>query len=388
MTEMTSRERVWAALNHQEPDRVPLDIGGGASTTLVVECYERLRAHWGSKGETRLMSKAFRLAALDEETLLRLGSDCRPIGLKPPANARPAPASAERFVDAWGIGWRRARHPTGYYWEVERCPLAEATIDDLDRYPWPDPLDPGYTAGLGEEVRELHRATPYALMADGGFKSFWELGYMLRGLPQLLMDLVADPAFVTALMEKLFELNAAGTRRFLEEVGPYIQVFRTADDLATQSGLLISPETYRAVLKPFYRRYLDLVHSLTEAKVFYHSCGRVNDLLDDLSEIGVEAINPVQVSAMGDTAALKARFGARLTFWGGIDTQHVLPHGSPAEVEAEVRQRIRDLAPGGGFVAAPVHNIQPDVPPENIEALARAVRRYGRYPLRPEGPLP
>jgi uroporphyrinogen decarboxylase len=347
----------------------------------VVEAYQRLMSHWGQPlREPRIMSKAFRLARLEEEDLVRLGSDIRPLRVGSASRAPTPTGDPGTFVDAWGVTWRRTEYPGGYYWELHGHPLAEATIEDLDRYPWPDPEDPALTASLRDDARALH-AGPYAIMADGGFKSFWELGYMLRGLEQMLMDLVADPEFVVALMEKLLELNFRGTRRFLEIAGPYIQVFRAADDLATQSGLMMSPEVYRTVLKPIYKRYFDFVHSLTPAKIIYHSCGRITDLLDDLIEIGVDIINPVQVSAMGDTAALKARFGSRLTFWGGIDTQEVLPHGTPADVEREVARRIRDLGPGGGYVVASVHNVQPDVPPENVIAMAEAVRKHGRYPL-------
>ncbi|HET6438420.1 MAG TPA: uroporphyrinogen decarboxylase family protein [Anaeromyxobacter sp.] len=385
MAEMTSRERVWAAVNHEEPDRVPLDLGGGGSTTLVVEAYQRLEAFWGlPRREPRIMSKAFRLAYLEEEALVRLGSDTRPLGVKGFSRTPSPTGDPDTFRDAWGVVWRRAQYPGGYYWELHGHPLAEATVSDLDRYPWPDPLDPALTAGLAEEVQAL-RAGPYAIMADGGFKSFWELGYMLRGLEQLLVDLVADPEFVTALMEKLLELNLAGTRRFLEIAGPHIQVFRAADDLATQNGLLISPEAYRAVLKPVYKRYFDQVHALTPAKLFYHSCGCVNELVGDLVEIGVDILNPVQVTAMGDTARLKERFGSQVTFWGAIDTQEVLPHGTPADVEREVAHRIHDLAPGGGYVVASVHNVQPDVPPENLLAMTAAVRKHGRYPLARSG---
>ena len=381
MAEMTSRERVWAAVNHQEPDRVPLDVGGGGSTTLVVEALERLHAHWGlGPREPRIMSKAFRLAFLDEDTLVRLGSDIRSVSVKGFSRTPPPTGDPSTFVDAWGVTWRKAPYPGGYYWELHGHPLAGATIEDLERYPWPDPLDPALTAGLADEIRALH-GSPYALMADGGFKSFWELGFMLRGLEQLLMDLLVDPGFVSALMEKLLEINLKGTRRFLEIVGPYIHVFRAADDLATQTGLLMPPEVYRTLLKPVYKRYFDAVHALTPAKLFYHSCGCVTELLDDLIEIGVDVINPVQVSALGDTARLKARFGSRVTFWGGIDTQHVLPNGTPEDVEREVRQRIRDLGPGGGYVVASVHNVQPDVPPQNLLAMAEAVRRHGQYPL-------
>ncbi len=383
MPEMTPRERVLAAINHQEPDRVPLDIGGGSSTSIVVEGYENLKQYLGVSGETQEANRIFRVARLDERVMQRLGSDCRPLGIGPPSRWKPPPPPEPgTFVDLWGITWRQADYGNGcYYWELARNPLAEATTRDLERYPWPDPLDPGFTAGLAERTRVLYEETDYAIMADGGFKSFWELGFMLRGFEQLLMDLALNPEFVSALMSKLLEINKVATERFLDIAGPYMHVFRTADDLATQRGLLMSPHTFRTLLKPVYKEYFSFVKSRTDAKIFYHSCGNVVDLLDDLIEIGVDIINPVQVSAMGDTAALKARFGDRVTFWGAIDTQHVLPHGMVEEVEAEVQHRIRDLAPGGGFVVAPVHNVQPDVPPQNIIAMAEATREFGAYPL-------
>jgi uroporphyrinogen decarboxylase len=382
MAEMTPRERVWAAVNHQEPDRVPLDIGGGSSTSIVVEGYEKLKQHWDIPGETKIMNKIFRVARLDESVMQRLGSDCRPLGIKPPANWTPSPAKPGTFTDMWGITWRQAPYGNGcYYWELARSPLAEASAEDLENYPWPDLRDPGFTAGLAEEVKTLYEETDYAIMADGGFKSFWELGYMLRGFERSLMDLALNPEFISALMSKLLEINKTVTGRFLDIVGPYIHVFRTGDDLATQKGRLMSPQTFRTLIKPYYKEYFDFVKSKTNAKIFFHSCGNAVEMIDELVDVGVEIINPVQVSAMGDTAALKARFGDRIVFWGAIDTQRVLPHGSVEEVEAEVRQRIRDLGPGGGFVVGPVHNIQPDVPPENIIAMAEATRKYGTYPL-------
>ncbi len=386
MSEMTPRQRVLAALNHQEPDRVPLDIGGGTSTTIVVEGYDRLKQRLGIAGETVVMNKPFRLAALDEQVMEYLGSDCRPVVPKPAAHWPALPASEPgTYVDAWGVTRRQVFYGQGcYYWELYRHPLAEATVEDLETYPWPDPTDPGLTAGLAEETRARYEYTPYALVGDGGLKSFWEQAYMLRGLEGLLADLVLNPGFVTALLTKLLEINLAGTARFLDAVGRYIQVFRTADDLATQRGLLMSPKTFRKLLKPFYAKYFAFVKAHTDAKIFYHSCGNVADLIDDLAEMGVDAINPVQVSALapdGDVAALKDRFGQKITFWGAIDTQRVLPYGSPADVAEEVRRRICELGPGGGLVLAAVHNLQPDVPPENILAMAEAVREYGRYPL-------
>jgi len=382
MAEMTPRERVWTAVNHQEPDRVPLDIGGGASTSIVVEGYENLKGRWGVPGETKIMNKIFRVARLEESVMKRLGSDCRPLGIKPPANWTPPPAEPGTFTDMWGITWRQAFYGDNcYYWELARSPLAEASVEDIERYPWPDLSDPGFTAGLAEEVKALYDDTDYAIMADGGFKSFWELGYMLRGFEQSLMDLALNPEFISALMSKLLEINKLMTGRFLDIVGPYIHVFRAGDDLATQRGRLMSPQTFSTLIKPYYKEYFDFVKSKTDAKIFFHSCGNVVDLIDELVGVGVEIINPVQVSAMGDSAELKTRFGDKVTFWGAIDTQRALPHGTVEEVEAEVRQRIVDLGPGGGYVVGPVHNIQPDVAPENIVAMAEATRKHGTYPL-------
>jgi uroporphyrinogen decarboxylase len=383
MAKMTPRERVMTALNHEEPDRVPIDIGGGSSTSILIEEYEKLKKYLGISRETKILNKAFRIARLDEDVMQRLGSDCRPLISNPPVRWKPPPSKPETFTDIWGIVWEKVYYNKDcYYWEVAHNPLAKASIEDLENYPWPDPLDPGFTIGLAEEAKTLYEETDYAIMADSGFKSFWEIGYMLRGFKQMLLDLINNPEFVTALMSKLLEINLAATGRFLDAVGRYIQIFRTGDDLATQERLLMPLETYRKLLKPVYKRFFEFIKSKTKAKIFYHSCGNIVDLIDDLVEIGVDIINPVQVSAMGDTKKLKARFGEKVVFWGGIDTQHVLPRGSIEDVRNEVYRRIRDLAPNGGFVLAAVHNIQPDVPPQNILAMVEAAQKFGVYPLK------
>jgi len=379
---MTSRERAVAALSRKEPDRVPIDIGGGTSTSLVLEAYEELKKHLGVSAETRFLSKVYRSARLDECVMRRLGSDFCPLRSKAPVNWTAPPSEPGTFIDAWGVKWKQAEYGgNGYYWEVACSPLANASVQDLERYPWPDPADPGYTAGLAEEAKALHEGTEYAIEASCGFYSFWELAYSLRGYEQLLMDLAMNKEFVKALLAIILEINLEGTRRFLDKAGQYIDVFRTADDLASQSALLMSPGTYRQLLKPAYKKYFEFVKSKTQAKIVYHSDGNIVGLLDDLAEIGVDAINPVQPSAVGDTALLKSRFGHKLAFVGGIDTQAVLPRGSSADVKAEVHRRICDLGPGGGYVLAAVHSIQVDVPPENILVMTDAAQQFGRYPL-------
>lgn len=382
MADVTPRERVMAALRHEEPDRVPLDIGGGNSTSLLVETYENLKQYMGISAPTRIASKAFRIASLDDETMVRLGSDLRPVRLKPPKNWTPPPSEPGTFIDLWGIKWRRADYPGGYYWELYEHPLANATISDLDSYPWPDPDDSGWFEGLAEEVKDLYENTPYALMGDFGFKGFWEIGYFLRGLEQSLIDIIRNQEFWHAYMEKLLELNCTFAKKFLEITGPYLAVLRTADDLATQNSLMMSPKTYREILKPYQKQLNEVIKRYTDATIFYHSCGNVTAAVGDLIEAGFEAINPVQVSAIPDPAELKAKYGDKLSFWGAIDTQHVLPHGTPEDVREEVKLRIRQLGRGGGYVAASVHNLNPDVPPQNIIAMSQAVREFGKYPIQ------
>jgi uroporphyrinogen decarboxylase len=381
MAEMTSRERVVAALSRQEPDRVPLDIGGGQSTSLVVEAYENYKNDIGLSAPERHLQKIYRVARLDEEVMVQLGSDVRPVILKPPKNWTPPPSEPGTTIDEFGVTWRQVHFEGGFYWEVVESPLAEATISDIGSHPWPDPLDPGRFEGLAEEVQDLYHNTSYALLGDCGFKNFFEPCWSILGMERALIDLVADQEFYRALFDVLFEINAAATKRFLEITGPYLTAVRTSDDMATQDSLMLSPKTYRELIKPYHARYLALIKEWTDAKIFFHSCGNIVPLLDDLIEAGIEVLNPVQATTWDDPAGVKARYGDRLSFWGGIDSQRVLPYGTPEEVREEVRLRIQQFAPGGGYVAGSVHLMQADVPPQNVIALSKAVREFGVYPI-------
>jgi uroporphyrinogen decarboxylase len=197
------------------------------------------------------------------------------------------------------------------------------------------------------------------------------------------MDLVADVEFAEAFFDRLTDTIITAQEKFLAEVGDLIDVHFAADDLAGQYGPLLSPAAWRALVKPRQARIMAAIRAGTRAPIFYHSCGAVVEFLPDLVEIGVQVLNPVQVAAAGmDTRALKRRFGKELSFWGGgCDTQQVLPYGTAAQVREEVRRRIADLAPGGGFVFTPVHNIQPGVPVENVRAAYAAARENGAYPV-------
>jgi uroporphyrinogen decarboxylase len=359
-------------LNHEEPDRAPLFFGSSGVTSILGPGYEKLKAHLGIQcGPVRWFAKQFQYVWPDEEVMFRLGSDARTVVPGPAESILRRDVSEDNMVDDWGISWSRA--PGSMYIEMGPAPLRSATIDDLDRYPWPNLAPAGRFDGMAKRAKAIQDAG-YASVSLAGISMF-EQACGLRGIDVLLMDMAADEEFFTALMSKIKEMMIGCAVELLREAGPYIDVFVVADDLGMTGGPMMSPASYRRLIKPHQAELYAAIKQHTSAKIFLHSCGNIYPLLGDLAEIGVDLINPVQVSAgpMGDTARLKREFGDRLSFCGGIDTQRVMPHGTTDDVREEVRRRIRDLAPGGGYVAAAVHCIQPDVPPENIVAMCDEV---------------
>ncbi len=377
---MKPRERVLCALNHEEPDRVPLFIGTSGATTLLAPGYERLKAHLGVQAAPRVISRALQYARMDEEVLLRLGSDGRILFPPSPASAQPAPEPVDSFYDEWGIRWQQ--RPGVSYFEVLDPPLANAAIDDLESYPWPDLTEENRFRGYAEEGRRLREETPFAVVALSG-ATVHEQIYLMRGLDRWLMDLIADPEFAHALLRKMTDVMISGVTALLKRCGQYIDVIVTGDDLGTTNSLMMSPALYRSTIKAYQAELLAAIKAHTKAKIFFHSDGAIGPLIGDLIDIGADILNPVQVSAkgMGDTARLKREYGDRLSFCGAIDTNWALPRGTSDDVRREVQRRMRDLGPGGGYVVASVHCIQPDVPPENVLAMCDEVTQHGYYPL-------
>ena len=377
---MNPRERVLTALNHEEPDRVPLFIGSSGATTVSGPGYEKLKTHLGIQGgPRRWISRTMQYVRMDEEVLVRLGSDARPLIPGPAESSLRKDVSADVLVDDWGVPWRRS--PGSLYFEPVDPPLRHATVDDLEKYPWPNLAPPDRFDRLVSEAKTIQQAG-YATVLLSGVALF-EQAYLMRGLDTLLMDLATEPEFFTALLTKLKNLMVAYVGQLLKDAGPYVDVIITGDDLGMTAGPMMSPHCYRQFIKPHHAELLGAIKQRISGKVFFHSCGNVYLLLGDLAEAGVELLNPVQVAAgeMGDTARLKREFGNRLSFCGAIDTRLVLPCGTAADVRAEVRRRLKDLAPGGGYIAAAVHCIQPDVPPGNIVAMCDEVRIAGQYPI-------
>jgi uroporphyrinogen decarboxylase len=381
---MNSRERVLAALNHKAPDRLPIDLGGSAVTSIAIPTYAALRDYLGlPEVSIRTLEVVQQIAVVDDDMLEQFGVDVIPVFANAPAGYVPQfiaePGGGDSFQDEFGSTLRR---PKGcFYYDWQAFPLGKPSIEAMQQMPWPDPADPARYRGLRQQVQRLRETSDRALfgMAPCGHDLFNQL-LRVRGMAEGLMDLVAEPDFAEAFLDRLTDTIITAQQCFLREVGDLIDIHFTADDLTGQNSPLISPSLYRRMIKPRWARIIEAIKSLTNAKIFYHGCGAVEPFLPDLIEIGVDIINPVQVSATGmDTGQLKKQYGERLTFWGGgCDTQKVLPYGTPAEVQAEVQRRIRDLAPGGGFIFNPVHNIQPHVPPENIAVMFQTAKQW-RY---------
>ena len=381
--EMTHRERALAALNHQEPDRVPIDLAQAAGDGITAIAYENLLRHLGLGGRPiNIWNREVQIAEVDEDVLRRFGVDFRAVRPGGPDRGGDVTLSPDSYRDQWGVV--RVRPPGGFYFDFVDSPFAEdATLSAIERYPWPDPDDPGRYRGLRERARRLRAETDYAVILDADCTFFDNCG-PLRGWENFYSDLLINTEFAEALMDRYLDIKLAIAGHVLEEAGEFADVVVVSrDDLGTTTTPIISPALFRRLVLPRMKRIFAFFRARTEAKIFHHCDGAIYPLLGDLVEAGVQIINPVQVNAagMGDTARLKAEFGDRLTFWGGIDTSAVLPRGTPEDVRREVRRRIADLGPGGGYVVCPVHNFQPEVPPENIVAMFDAVLEYGRYPL-------
>lgn len=389
---LSSRERLLTALNHREPDRVPFDLGSTQVTGIHVVAYQRLRTALGLASIAPTVCDAVQgLALPDDDIIDRLGVDVRGLFPLNSHNDRVSKRThrelkedgeeIEAFVDEWGITHHRP-YPDGLYFTAVKHPLSgPITRDDVARYPWPATGDPRRIAGL-RELAVAYRAQGRAVMIKGVLAGIFEMAQRVRGMAALMMDLASDEPLAAALLDKMTELKLAFWEMALPQLRDVVDVISEADDYGTQVSQLISPRMFRRLFKPrlaiLFRRIKELA---PDAKLFFHSCGNVRPLLPDFIEIGVDILNPVHVRATGmNPFELKRDFGRDIVFWGGgVDTQDVLPHGTPEAVKDDVRRNIAALAPGGGFVFNTVHNIQADVPPENVMAMWEAVREYGVY---------
>lgn len=411
---MTSRERLLAAIDHKTPDRVPVDLGSTPSSGISATAYARLRDRLGvSSGATRVYDVVQQLAQVEDWALDRFGVDVVDLGrtfntaeedwydvrlasgdrAQYPRWFHPEHEADGAWIARHADGTVIARQPEGAAFFDETCfPLMDAWPEDwsgldeamgkvlwsaLVHSPWDNAGKEGFWERLRANALELRAHSDRAIMVVVGCNLF-EWGTFLRRIDNFLADLLLEPEKVEALLDALMERHLATLAKVCAAVGDVADVIRFGDDLGTDQGPFMRPDLYRTLFKGRHRVLCDYVKSHSSMRTFLHSCGSIDLIIPDLIDAGFQVLNPVQTNARGmEPERLKREFGADVTFWGGgIDTRAVLNRGTPAQVRKQVLERLEIFSPGGGYVFNTVHNILPDVPPENVVALFEAVREF------------
>ena len=377
---MTRRECFHAAMNHEQPDRLLLDMGKHIGS-IHRRAYIKLKEHLGDDSmvnENVILDRMAQTVVPDESLLQRFDIDFRWIvpNWVQVVERKDVPG----YIDMWGVPYKATEDRD--HCVVDGAPMRPATLETIDDFQWPDPNDPEQFKGLREKAKTLYENTDYVIGADAIKAGVLMNALQLRGYDQFFMDLVIDKEFAEALMDRILDTLKQMWSRYMEAVGPYVQVAYVTDDLGSQSSLLISPKLFREMLKPRMKELHDHIKSLADVKLMFHTDGAVLPLVDDFLEMNVDILNPVQTSVSGleDTFALKKTFGDRLSFHGAIDVQQMLPNASTEELEREIARRVYDLGRNGGYILAPCHNIGHDIPPENVVTLFEKAREFGNDP--------
>ena len=358
------RERFELTLAHRDVDRPPMDLASTDMTQIeggprVLAPYLEIPARGSS-------------ADLDEAVLQALDTDIRGVGgVLSPTHSLTRQVSPTQRVDAWGI----TSVFNGHHYEPVGRPLADATIDDLNKYPWPnaDLIDRDEIARLRDRAKYLFEQTPYVVCGRHPYYGILELGCWMCGFDDFLYRLAGDQEFVHRFFEIILDYQQRVNAIYYGALGRYLHFTTSGDDFGTQTGPFMSPAMFHELVVPYFARRVSDMRRYTNAHFFHHSCGSVFELIPDLIGIGVEILNPIQPRTTNmEPQKLKDAYGERLTFWGGVDTQQLLPHGTPAEVWDTTRNLISVLGRNGGYILSAAHCIQEDVPWENVLAMYRA----------------
>ncbi len=388
---MNSRARLLAALNHEEPDRVPFDLGSTPITSIASRAYKKLIDHLGIEEEVIIQDHVQQLAKVSDAVLERLNVDTRGLWARYNHTHNFSPVVEGEYLvnrDEWSLTYALPVDEEHAHWyDLIKFPLdqPELTLEQIEAFPWPEGGAKWRIEGLKEQARTHHEAG-FATVTRGVCAGVFEMALRLRGYEEFFPDMVGNPPACHRILDKITAHKLAFWDLLLAEMGEYIDVIGESDDIGTQESYLCSPAMYREFIKPRHKQIFDLVRSHArrlnkKIYIFFHSDGVNAEIMEDFIELGIDIYNPLQFTCPGmDAAEMKRHFGDSLTFWGGlIDTQNTLPRGTPQEVRDEVKRQIDILAPGGGFVASTVHNIQHEVPPANVMAMWEALRECGVY---------
>jgi uroporphyrinogen decarboxylase len=373
---MTSRERFRAAINHKQPDRIPIDVGGDAHNGITEVAYKNLLEYLNETDEVALYEPIQHLARLKPSVYERLHADTRYVFCSGSSQYQFERAPDGSWADEWGV----RRKNIGLYDERIAAPLAGADLEAVRNYRLLDPRDKARFEGLRERTKKLHDETGYAIIS-GSAASFFYLPSEIIGFEEYLEKLLSEPKLIETLEDKLLEWQLEFFDAQLAEIGDLIEMIWIGDDWGTQIGPILSPQLFKDIFVKRYEQFIRFVKSKADIKVCLHSCGSVYWAIEEFIKAGIDVLHPVQGDAvgMGDPVRLKKEFGDSLAFYSGLRNQTVLPHGTAADVEKEVREKIAALSENGGYIMSGGHNFQADMPPQNILAVIDTTLQYGRY---------
>lgn len=374
---MSRRTDFQKILNHEKPDKLILDLGGNPLSSMEGDSPDKLLDFLGYKPVFRENLPFGKGHRIDDRILDYLDIDTRSIGtIMTPSDSLHEIISDTLYIDEWGI----KRKFTGMYWDIVEYPLKGSTADDLDDFYWPNPksIDFSLIEKYAETARELYENTDYVICGEHPVYGIFEIGCWMCGFDDFLIKMAIDDEFIKKFSERYLEYQRKVSEYYYKEVGPYIHYTSSGDDFATQTSLFVSPDMFREKIKPYFRERVRFTKELTDAAFLHHSCGNVHDIIGDLIDSGVDILNPIQpTNEMMEPERLKKEFGDKIVFHGGLDTQDVLPFGTEDTVREAVDTLISTMNNNGGYIFAAAHNIQPDVPPENVVHMFRAAREAG-----------
>ena len=377
---MNHRDRVLAAINHKEPDRVPIDLWGSASR-IHNKLYYKIIKEAGLEGKGDLVRPGKSTAYVDYRISDLIDSDFRHTVVG--RNLKYFKSYKDKngnIIDEWGVG----RKYVDEYLMATYFPLADATVNDINNYKWPIPEDPGRIEGIEDKARYWYENTDYSITATTAVSGImFELGQYLRGPEQFFVDLFLNQKFAHKLINKIAEISTQIYVYYLKPIGKYIDWVEFTEDFGMQDSPFISIKTFKKFFsKPHKKMFEAIKKTAPKAKIFFHTCGSVRELIPCFIDIGVEILNPMQPSAKDmDSFEIKKEFGKELVFHGGVDIQHEICRTKKRAIN-EAKKRIKAFAPGGGYIFAPTNHFQPDTSVENFFEIYKTAREYGTYPIR------
>ncbi|HEY5586089.1 MAG TPA: uroporphyrinogen decarboxylase family protein [Ruminiclostridium sp.] len=376
---MGRREDFKRILKHEQPEKLIIDFGGNPLSSMEGCSMYTLLEYLGYDIPDEIEVLPFgEVRRLDERLLKHFDIDTRSVGkiLKPQVSQYKK-ISDNEYIDEWGI----RRIFTGLYWDAVGCPLKGATKEDLDKYQWPDPesIDKAEVEEFAKQAKKLYKDTDYIICAEHPVYGIFELGCWMCSFDDFLLKMAIDEEFIHRFFEIVLNYQKKVIDIYYGALGKYIHYTSSGDDFATQTSLFVSPNMFRELIKPYFKERINHTKKYTNAAYLHHSCGSVFPIIDDLADAGVDILNPIQPKASHmQPENLKKVYGSRMVFHGGIDTQDILPFGTKESIEETVRQTIDVMNKDGGYILAAAHNIQEDVPPQNLVYMLEAANKFGK----------